>query len=152
MWSPLVRGALAGAAGTTALNAVTYLDMVLRGRPASSTPETSIDRLSAAVGVPIPGDEGHRPNRLSGLGALLAIFIGIAVGAGYGLARQLGWRPPLALGAASAGLAAMVGASAPMTVLGVTDPRTWRLADWVADVVPHLAYGVVTAATYRATE
>jgi hypothetical protein len=33
-----------------------------------------------------------------------------------------------------------------MTVLGVTDPRTWAAKDWVADVVPHLAYGALTAA------
>ena len=32
-----------------------------------------------------------------------------------------------------------------MTVLGVTDPRTWAATDWVADVIPHLAYGVLTA-------
>lgn len=152
MWSPLVRGALAGMAGTTALDAVTYLDMVLRGRPASSTPENTADRLSAAAGVAVPGDDQHRPNRLSGLGALLGILTGAAVGAGYGLAHQLGWRPPIALGAAGAGLAAMIGSNAPMTILRVTDPRTWRWADWVGDVAPHLAYGVVTAATYRATE
>jgi hypothetical protein len=40
----------------------------------------------------------------------------------------------------------MAGSNAPMTVLGITDPRTWSAADWVSDVVPHLAYGVVTAA------
>lgn len=147
-----MRGALAGMAGTAALDAVTCLDMALRGRPASSTPENTIDRLSAATGIPVPGDDQHRPNRLSGLGVLLGILTGTAVGAGYGLAHQLGWRPPIALGAIGVGLAAMLGADAPMTILRVTDPRTWRPADWVADVVPHLAYGVVTAATYRATE
>jgi len=30
-------------------------------------------------------------------------------------------------------------------VLGVTDPRTWAAPDWVADVVPHVVYGAVTA-------
>jgi hypothetical protein len=38
----------------------------------------------------------------------------------------------------------MVGANGPMIVLGVTDPRTWGIAGWVSDVVPHVAYGVVT--------
>ncbi len=33
-----------------------------------------------------------------------------------------------------------------MTLLGVTDPRTWPVSSWVADVVPHVAYGAVTAA------
>ena len=38
----MLRGAAAGAAGTTALNVVTYLDMAVRGRPASSTPERTV--------------------------------------------------------------------------------------------------------------
>ncbi len=33
-----------------------------------------------------------------------------------------------------------------MTALDVADPRTWPTSAWVADVVPHLAYGAVTAA------
>jgi hypothetical protein len=44
----LVRSALlgsaAGAAGTTTPNAVTYLDTAVRGRPASSTPEDTVER------------------------------------------------------------------------------------------------------------
>ncbi len=34
-----------------------------------------------------------------------------------------------------------------MAALGISDPRTWSAQDWAADVVPHLAYGLVTAAT-----
>jgi hypothetical protein len=34
-----------------------------------------------------------------------------------------------------------------MTRMGITDPRHWSTADWLADAVPHLAYGVVTHAT-----
>jgi len=33
-----------------------------------------------------------------------------------------------------------------MTALGVTDPRSWAAKDWMADAIPHLAYGAVTAA------
>ena len=47
-------GAAAGAAGTTALNATTYLDMVLRGRSASSTPEDTMRYLSDLAHVPSP--------------------------------------------------------------------------------------------------
>lgn len=36
-----------------------------------------------------------------------------------------------------------------MTLLGVTDPRTWSVIDWVSDLVPHAAYGAVTAAVLR---
>jgi len=52
----LLRGAAAGAAGTTALNAVTYLDMVLRGRGTSSTPEDTVEKLSDKTHLPVPGD------------------------------------------------------------------------------------------------
>ena len=34
------------------------------------------------------------------------------------------------------------------TMLRVSDPRRWSPSDWAADVLPHLAYGLVTAATY----
>jgi hypothetical protein len=44
---------------------------------------------------------------------------------------------------AAAALALVVG-NGPMTALGVTDPRTWSGVDWTSDLVPHLAYGVVT--------
>jgi len=64
-----LRGAAAGAAGTTALNAVTYLDMVLRGRGTSSTPEDTVEKLSDKIHVPVPGEGDERVNRVSGLGA-----------------------------------------------------------------------------------
>ena len=37
-----------------------------------------------------------------------------------------------------------------MTVLGITDPRTWSATDWLSDVVPHLAYATVVKATMEA--
>src|SRR3954452_17740241 len=83
----LLAGAAAGAAGTTALNIVTYLDMAVRGRPASETLGDSIQRVAGMLGVEVPGDpgdEGTRANRLSGLGALGGLLTGVAVGAGYG--------------------------------------------------------------------
>jgi hypothetical protein len=33
-----------------------------------------------------------------------------------------------------------------MAALGVSDPTTWSATDWISDVVPHLVYGLVTAA------
>jgi hypothetical protein len=39
-----------------------------------------------------------------------------------------------------------------MTALGISDPRTWAAKDWVSDIVPHLAYGMVTAATLNRLE
>jgi hypothetical protein len=55
--SPLhlaLLGAATGAAGTTALNAVTYLDMAVRGRPSSSTPEKTMEALSEKTHMAIP--------------------------------------------------------------------------------------------------
>ena len=134
----------AGAAGTTALNAVTYLDVVVRARGASSTPEDTAAKLAEEFGIEIPGDEDERANRLAGLGPLIGIVAGLGVGASVGLARALGFRPPLPLAGILAGGLAMVAADAPMAVLGVSDPRTWAPADWVSDAVPHLVYGLVT--------
>lgn len=142
----LLLGAAAGAAGTTTLNTVTYLDMAIRGRPTSSTPEDSIQALSARTHVSIPGDGEARGNRVAGLGPLLGVAAGVGVGALLGLTRAAGWRPGLGAATAAAAAGALIAGNSPMTVLGVTDPRSWSAADWAADAVPHLAYGAVTAA------
>ena len=139
-------GAAAGAAGTTALNAVTYLDMAVRGRPSSSTPEKTVEALSDKTGVPVPGEGDERENRLSGLGPMTGQLAGVGVGALMGVARARGWRPGLAAGTTAATLGALIGTNGPMTVLGVTDPRTWPVKSWVVDIVPHVVYGLVTAA------
>lgn len=146
----LLRGALlgaaAGAAGTTALNVVTYLDMAVRGRPTSSTPEDTVEAMAGAVHVPIPGEGETRDNRLAGLGPLTGLLAGLGTGAVLGLARGAGWRPgPVAHGSAAT-LLVLVTGNGPMTLLGVTDPRTWPASAWLADLVPHLAYGLTTAA------
>lgn len=144
----VARGAAAGAAGTTALNAVTYLDMVGRGRPASSTPQRTAERLAGLAHVRVPGDDEHQAARLSGLGALSGIATGVGVGAAYGAARGFGWSPTPLVGSLTLSLGALLGSNGPMTLLGITDPRTWSAADWVSDVVPHAAYGVVAALTF----
>jgi len=141
----VLLGAAAGAAGTTALNATTYLDMSVRGRPTSSTPEDTVEALSGKVHVPVPGEGDTRDNRLAGLGPLTGLVAGVGTGALLGVARAAGWRPGLLAGSVAATLGALAGSNGPMTVLGVTDPRTWPASSWVADVVPHLVYGAVTA-------
>ncbi len=142
----LLLGAAAGAAGTTALDTATYLDMAVRGRPTSSTPQRTVERLAEVGHVEVPGEGETRENRVSGLGPLTGILAGVATGAALGLARGAGWRPrgPVAALAAAAG--AVLAGDGPMTLLGVTDPRTWPASSWAADLVPHLAYGAVTAA------
>jgi hypothetical protein len=146
----LGRGAIAGAVGTTALNTATYIDMVLRGRPASSTPEQTVERGAELLGVTVPGDEPHREARESGLGPLLGTAAGIGAGLALGLLRGAG-RPRGRAGTFGvAAVLAMIAGNGPMTVLGVTDPRTWSAADWLADVVPHAMYALAATATFDA--
>ena len=146
----VLRGAAAGAAGTTALNAVTYLDMVGRGRGTSSTPEQTVEALAAKVHVQIPGDEERRQNRVAGLGPLTGLAAGIGIGVLAGLARAAGFRSQPLVGTALTTVGVLIGSNGPMTALGITDPRTWSATDWVSDVVPHLAYGVVVKTTMDA--
>ena len=89
----------AGAAGTTALNAVTYADMAWRGRPSSSAPSELVEKAAERAGASIPGEGDERENRDSGLGALASIVTGVGVGAAYGAVRALGFQPPALAGA-----------------------------------------------------
>lgn len=142
----MLLGAAAGAAGTTMLNAVTYLDVVARARPASSTPQDTVEALSKKTHISVPGQGEARTNRVAGLGSLTGIAAGVGTGALLGLARAAGYRPGIVVSGLVATLGALLGTNGPITVLGVTDPRTWAAKDWVADVIPHLAYGALTAA------
>jgi hypothetical protein len=142
----MLRGAAAGAAGTAALDAVTYLDMAIRGRGASSTPEDTVEKLAEKAHVPIPGSGEVREHRLQGLGALTGLVAGTGVGALVGLARASGIRA----GTLVTTLTVLVSTNGPMTVLGITDPRTWSAADWISDLVPHLAYAAVVRTTLDA--
>ena len=145
-----LRGAAAGAAGSTALNAVTYLDMTVRGRPTSSTPEQTVEKLAEKVHVPIPGEGETRQNRIQGLGPITGLAAGVGVGVVVGLVRAAGYRSQPLVGTLLTTLGVLVAANGPMTVLGVTDPRTWSATDWASDVVPHLAYAAVVKTTMDA--
>ncbi len=148
----LLAGAAAGAAGTTALNAATYLDMAVRGRPTSSTPEDTVEKIAADVHAAIPGEGETRENRVSGLGPLMGVATGVGVGAVYGALTALPGRPKPMLGALIAGGAAMLGSNAPMAALGISDPRQWDANSWLSDALPHLAYGLVTAWAFEAMQ
>lgn len=144
----IVKGLAAGAAGTVALNAATYLDMAVRGRPASSTPATTVGTLADKAGVELADDPETGENRRSGLGALMGYVTGLGVGVAYGVLRsRVG---PVSPAVATVGLAtaATVASAGPMTMLGITDPRQWDAKSWAMDIGPHLAYGVVTAVTH----
>ncbi|MEU5876237.1 hypothetical protein [Spirillospora sp. NPDC047279] len=150
LWKGLVRGAVAGAAGTTALNATTEADMAVRGRPASSVPAIVADRLAGRAGLNVPGAGVQRDNRLEGLGALSGGFTGVAVGALAGGLRAAGIRLPTVIGGPLLGAAAMAATDLAISRLKVSDPRTWGAADWASDAIPHLVYGLATHATLTA--
>ncbi|MGY1741301.1 MULTISPECIES: hypothetical protein [unclassified Blastococcus] len=145
-----LRGAAAGAAATTALNAVTYVDMAVRGRGSSSTPEQTVETLAAKAHVHIPGDEETRQHRVEGLGPLTGLVAGVGVGVVTGLARAAGFRSQWLVGTLLTTAGVLVAANGPMTALGITDPRTWSATDWVSDLVPHLVYGAVLKSTMDA--
>ncbi|MEO3747592.1 hypothetical protein [Plantactinospora sp. B5E13] len=139
-----VDGLIAGAVGSVALNVVTYLDMTVRARPASSTPEESAGRLTQALHIGL-GPEDRAANRRSGLGPLLGYATGLFCGAAF---TALGLRRlPTPVAATLFGAGVMATADGFLTALRVTDPRSWSAADWWSDIVPHLAYGVAAVAT-----
>ncbi|HEU4657514.1 MAG TPA: hypothetical protein VFR97_08320 [Capillimicrobium sp.] len=143
----LARGLAAGAAGTTALNVVTYLDMTLRGRPASSVPDAAVTTLAERAGVSL-GEGDAAENRTSGAGALLGYLAGLTAGAAYGLVAPVARSLPRPLAGVVFGLGVMAATDASNAALGVSDPREWSGIDWASDVIPHLAYGVVTVAVH----
>lgn len=150
-----LTGAAAGAVGTVALNAVTYADMAINGRPASEVPDTMAATLVEKVGLDLSA-EGEDPdsetaqNRQSGLGALMGYATGIGVGTAYGLIRPRLGDVSKPVAGVSLALAAMAGSDVPATMLGVVDPTTWPPSNWGMDFGFHLAYGVVTAIAYDA--
>lgn len=98
----------------------------------------------------VPGEPEQRQARLSALGALAGIVTGVGVGALYGLAHGFGLYRSTGRGAVAATATVLVASNGPMVLLGVTDPRSWSAGDWLADLIPHAAYGAVTAATFAA--
>jgi hypothetical protein len=115
--------AAAGAAGSTALDAVTHLDMTVRGRGTSCTPEQTAEALAARTHVPIPatrstGRTGCRPGVDDRPGRRDRRRTGV------GLLRASGFRSQPLVGTPLTTLALPVASDGPMTVLGVTDPRT----------------------------
>jgi hypothetical protein len=151
----LLLGSAAGAVGTVALNAVTYGDMIVRGRPASSVPSQVAGQLVEKAGIDLSAENEEQDgptaqNRQSGLGALQGFGVGLGIGTVYGLVRpSLGDVSKIRAGIVLC-MAAMVASDGPAVALGVTDPRQWNLNSWLSDIVPHLAYGLATALSYDA--
>jgi len=146
-------GAIAGATGNLSLEIVTYGDMLLRGRAASGVPAKLAGFLADNLGIEplataMTGEEAD--NRRSAAGALLGYALGVGLGAAYGLVRSsTTGRVATPLAGLGVGLAAMTAADASYALSGASDPAEWTTADWISDLVPHVVYGLVTAATYE---
>ncbi len=145
-------GAVAGATGNLALEIVTYSDMLLRGRGSSGVPAKMAGIMADELGIePLStkttGEQAD--NRRGATGALLGYGLGVGLGGVYGLVRPALGRAPAPLAGLAVGLVAMTAADASYAVTGASDPRTWKLVDWVSDLVPHMIYGLVTVATYE---
>ena len=147
---------MAGAAGTTALNTVTYRDMAVRGRPISDSPERVVKTVVEGAGAEIPGSGDTQDNRLQGLGPLSGIGVGVGVGVVASLLRSVllerGVHVPAPVAVLLISVAAMASSDVPLKVFGISDPSSWSAPDWLSDAVPHLAYGLVTYAAIRAGE
>jgi len=128
---------VAGAFGDLLLNAATYVDMALTGRPASTTPGETVKQAAQAVGLRPPSDD----HRVDAYGALGGMATGLGLGVLVSAIRSAGVRLPAPVGAVAIGGLAMAASDGVMVVNGVTDPRDWTASDWARDVVPHLAYG-----------
>jgi hypothetical protein len=154
----MLRGALfgvvAGALGTVALNVATYADMAIRGRPSSNAPSKMVGMLAEKAGLPLSSQgkgsqDQAAQNRESGLGALLGYVNGLGMGAAYGLLRSRLDDVPIPLASTAVGLAAMAASDIPLVALGVSNPRTWGVSGWAADIIPHIIYGLVTVTAYE---
>ncbi len=148
MLAKAARGLAAGAAGTVVLNVTTYLDVTLRGRPTSQVPAETAGRLADAAGVDLGGDETAQ-NRRSGIGALFGYATGLGVGALYGLVRPRVPRLSLPVATIAVGGTAMAASDLTSPAMGASDPRTWGVQGWLADILPHLAYGGATVMAFE---
>ncbi|MGH8902994.1 MAG: hypothetical protein ACRDYA_15315 [Egibacteraceae bacterium] len=146
------RGLAAGAAGTLALEATTFLDMLVRGRPPSELPARAAGKLADGAGVDLgPEDTGVAANRRNALGSLLGHLTGLSVGAAYGIVRgRRSATTAWPLTGLMIGLAAMAAGGVPATLSGLTDPRKWGVSGWLEDLVPHVGYGLAAALAYEA--
>jgi hypothetical protein len=148
-------GVVAGAVGTVALDIASYADISLRGRSASNAPAKLVSTVAKKIGLPLSSrgvgvqDETVQ-NRASGLGALLGYMNGLGMGLIYGLLRSQLEEVSIPLASVGVGLAAMAASDIPLVTLKVSNPKTWGVSGWAADIIFHLIYGLATVITFEA--
>ncbi len=144
----VIGGLVAGAAGTCAINAATYADIAMRGRPPSSVPEKTIEHYAQQAGVGFGSDPKAAENRKGGVASLAGFATGVGGGLAFALVRRVTGFVPATLAGIALGAGVMAFTDTSSARAGATDPSTWSPSDWLADLVPHLIYGVVTASTF----
>jgi hypothetical protein len=148
----LRRGLLAGAAGITALDAVSYLDMFVRGRPPSDVPGRTANVLAKKLGSgALDGDDARTANRRRASGALIGYADGALSAAALGVVRSA-VKVPWPLGAVLLTAWTLAVGEGSAVRAGVTDWTQWSATDWISDIVPRLAYGAVTALALEALQ
>lgn len=146
-------GAIAGAAATSALNIATYADIAVRGRGESDVPSKMVKNAAEAAGAgALASDDETTQHRRSGIGALMGYADGLGVGVAYGALRPAARGVPVLLAALVAGAVAMALTDIAIAKSGASDPRTWGAADWAADAIPHLVYGLALALSFDALD
>ncbi len=153
MRSRLVNGALAGAAGTCALNLFAYLDMAATRRSASEVPRLAAHAIATRAGLaPRPIDDEASLSRWEGFGEALGYVHGVCQGIGYGFVRSRLRGPGWPVGAAALCLETFVLGEGACIALGATDPRTWGWEGYARGLLLRLAFGVVAAASFDALD
>lgn len=138
----LTSGAIAGAAGTAVLNAGTYIDMAVRGRPPSELPEKMVSRIASTAGIAV------EPNRRIALGALLGYADGFGIGALFGIIRPQTQHFTWFWAGIALAAATMLVSEGSATALGETNPARWPVSQWISDLLPRCFYGWITCITY----
>lgn len=154
MFQNALAGMAAGSLGTVALNTATYTDMAIRGRQSSNAPAQLVAKVADKTGLDLSAkgkgsQDKDAQNRESGIGALLGYVNGLGTGALYGLLRSQMEDVPLPLAIIGVGAVAMMASDGPLVALRISNPKTWGVSGWAADVIPHLIYGLVTVLAYE---
>lgn len=151
MHGRVFTGVVAGAVGTLVLDAVTYGDVTLRGRPPSEVPAETVERIARRWGIDLaPGDDDRRRARATGLGALGGDAVGVGGAVAYALVAGALRSIPAPARAVLVAAAVMAAGNAGAVSTGTTDPRSWGVSGWLADAVPHVAYGAAVVAVEAA--
>lgn len=139
-WSVISAGALAGAAGVGAQNALVYADQAVRGDAPTGSP-TGPTVVATAEAL-----THTDPVRSAALGPLGGLGVGVLIGVVAGAVRGTSTTPPAPFAVVVTGLAAM-GVNTGVALATGTARRDWhRPVTLLRDLVPHLAYGAATSA------